>query len=497
MITLLLMTHMMTLSGPLATVEGAVDSTIPKAAREADYYQAVNIPVPSGIVLEVGGLAVGPGPGEVYASTRRGDIWKIEDAYGQSPRFTLFSDGLQEPLGLLWKDDWLHCVQRGELSRLRDEDGDGRADVLETLCDDWTISGNYHEYAFGPRIDKDGNFWLTLNRPFGDEPFGKMDWRGWAMRIGDDGKMVPMAGGLRSPAGLEIAPWGDVFYTDNQGEWCGTNKLCHIEEGDYFGHTWGVESAKLPGSRMEYPGKTPDGLTYVEAKKKIPDLKLPAIWFPYNKMGKSAAGMLWDTTGGDFGPFQDQLFVADQHHASVMRVDLEQVDGVWQGAAMRFREGLSCGALRLAWGDDNVMLIGQTSRGWGSVGKKSEGLEYLRWTGEMPCEVLTCRSTRDGYKITFTLPMDRSTLEDVSSYRIENYTYKLHSPYGSPEVDRAAVTLVSAVASADGKSVTLKLAGPGAMRIGYVTEMILDGVRSADGEALLHKEVYATLNVVP
>jgi hypothetical protein len=53
------------------------------------------------------------------------------------------------------------------------------------------------------------------------------------------------------------------------------------------------------------------------------------------------------------------------------------------------------------------------------------------------------------------------------------------------------------VASADGKSVTLKLAGPGAMRIGYVTEMILDGVRSTDGQALLHKEVYATLNVVP
>jgi hypothetical protein len=59
------------------------------------------------------------------------------------------------------------------------------------------------------------------------------------------------------------------------------------------------------------------------------------------------------------------------------------------------------------------------------------------------------------------------------------------------------VTVESAVASADGKSVTLKLAGPGAMRIGYVTEMILDGVRSTDDEGLLHKEVYATLNVVP
>ncbi|MBT6969309.1 MAG: hypothetical protein HOA02_11035, partial [Planctomycetes bacterium] len=71
MITLLLMTHMMTLSEPLATTDGAVDPATPRAAREADYYQAVNIPVPSGIVLEVGGLAVGPGPGEVYASTRR------------------------------------------------------------------------------------------------------------------------------------------------------------------------------------------------------------------------------------------------------------------------------------------------------------------------------------------------------------------------------------------------------------------------------------------
>jgi hypothetical protein len=64
-------------------------------------------------------------------------------------------------------------------------------------------------------------------------------------------------------------------------------------------------------------------------------------------------------------------------------------------------------------------------------------------------------------------------------------------------VDRAQVTVDSAVASADGKSVTLKLAGSGAMRIGYVTEIILAGVRSAEGEKLLHPEVYATLNRKP
>ena len=309
--------------------------------------------------------------------------------------------------------------------------------------------------------------------------------------------MIPAAGGLRSPAGVEVSPAGDVFYTDNQGEWCGTNKLCHIEDGDYFGHVWGVESAKLPISRMEYPGETPNGLTYVEARKQIPFLKLPAVWFPYDKMGKSAAGMVWDTTEGGFGPFADQLLVTDQHHASVMRVDLEKVNGVWQGAAMRFRENLDCGALRTCWGDNDVLLVGQTNRGWGSRGKKTEGLAYLRWTGKVPVEVLTCRAAADGYRMTFTVPMDRATLEDVATYQTENYTYKLHEPYGSPEVDRQDVKVTSAIASEDGLSVELKLEGPGAMRIGYVTEFRMPGLKTTEGESLLHAEVYATLNEKP
>ena len=469
---------------------------------ESKYYEVVDIPTPEGVLLEVGGLVAGPGEGVVYVSTRRGDIWKIENTYSETPKFTLFSDGLQEPLGLQWHNDWLYTVQRGELSRLRDEDGDGRADVVETVCDDWSLSGNYHEYAFGPRIDKEGNFWITLNKPFGAEPFGRQHWRGWAIKVEDPdqdgfGRMIPAAGGLRSPAGVEVAPWGDVFYTDNQGEWCGTNKLCHIEEGDYFGHVWGVESAKLPISRMKHPGETPDGKTYVEVREQIPFLKLPAVWFPYDKMGKSAAGMVWDTTEGGFGPFANQLLVTDQHHASVMRVDLEKVNGVWQGAAMRFRENLDCGALRACWGDNDVLLVGQTNRGWGSRGKKSEGLAYLRWTGETPPEIRTCRVISDGYRLSFTVPMDRSTLENPANYDVDNYTYKLHSPYGSPEVDHKEVRVASAVASEDGFSVELKLEGPGAMRIGYVTEFIVPNLRTAEGQRLLHPEVYATLNEKP
>ena len=40
---------------------------------------------------------------------------------------------------------------------MKDQDGDGRADVFETFADDWGINGNYHEYAFGTRHDKNGD----------------------------------------------------------------------------------------------------------------------------------------------------------------------------------------------------------------------------------------------------------------------------------------------------------------------------------------------------
>jgi hypothetical protein len=45
---------------------------------------------------------------------------------------------------------------------LKDEDGDGRVDIIESVCDQWGITGDYHDYAFGSKFDKDGNIWVVL-----------------------------------------------------------------------------------------------------------------------------------------------------------------------------------------------------------------------------------------------------------------------------------------------------------------------------------------------
>ena len=196
---------------------------------ENDYYQMVTIPIPEGIVLEAGGLQVLPGD-KLAVSTRLGNIYTIEGAFENPPahtKYTTFASGLHEVLGLAARGDgWLYAAQRGELTRMRDKDGDGRADIFETVNDSWGIGGDYHEYAFNSKFDKDGNIWMVfcLTGSFTSENA----YRGWCMRITPDGKAIPTCSGLRSPGGIATNSLGDMFFTDNQGPWNGTCELKHL-----------------------------------------------------------------------------------------------------------------------------------------------------------------------------------------------------------------------------------------------------------------------------
>jgi hypothetical protein len=185
--------------------------------KEEDYYRWVNIPIPKDAVLEVGGIEELPGQ-KIAVSTRRGDIYVIDGALGADPEkvtFTKFASGLHEVLGVsLEKDGWLYATQRGELSRLKDSNGDGKADVVETVSDGWDISGDYHEYAFGTPFDKNGHAWivLCLTGSFSSD----CKYRGWCLRVDKEGRVIPTCSGIRSPGGIGFNAQGDAFYTDNQ-----------------------------------------------------------------------------------------------------------------------------------------------------------------------------------------------------------------------------------------------------------------------------------------
>jgi glucose/arabinose dehydrogenase len=465
-----------------------------KAPTEDDYYKLLRYHVPDGVVLEAGAIEIMP-DGKVAVSSRRGEIWMIDNAYADDParaKFSRFAHGLHEVLGLAYRDGWLYVTQRCELSRIKDTDGDGKADLFETVCDGWSIGGDYHEYAFGSRFDKEGNIWvvLCLTGSFtSDHPF-----RGWCLRVTPEGKMIPTCSGVRSPGGIGMNADGAMFYTDNQGPWNGTCGLKHLVAGGFVGHPdsfrW-YSMAKNLGPAPKVP-KSNSRLA-IEAKK-IPQLVLPPVLFPYGKMGQSASGIDCDLTGGYFGPFDKQLFVGDQTHSTVMRVFLEKINGKYQGVCFPFRQGFGSGNVPVRFAKDGSLIVGGTSRGWGSRGNKPFAVERLVWTGKVPFEIHEMRAKHDGFELTFTHPVDRKTVGDPKSYQMQSYCYIYRADYGSPEVDQSRPAIKKAVVAANGQGVRLYVDG---LVEGNIHELHANGVRSVDGLPLLHKEAYYTLNYVP
>lgn len=466
------------------------------------YYTVTPYTLPDGAKLEASGLAVMP-DGKLAVAARKGEVWILDhpEADPSKPAevgYHRFASGLHEPLGLTWHDGALYLSQRTEVTRLRDTDGDGVADEYLTVLKGWGVSGNYHEYAYGPVFDSKGQMWITLNSSMG--PPVKLEgnratefpWRGWAMSMDAQGHLIPMAAGLRSPCGIGLNAEGDVFCTDQQGNWEGTNPLLHLRKGAFFGHGDSVPDTRRPESPVKDPGKLPQEITEAEAAKKVPGLALPAVWFPYVKMGQSTTGFACDMTGGKFGPFQKQLFVGEFVLSGVNRAFLEKVDGEYQGACFPLLDGLQCAALSFAFLPDGSLVVGESNRGWNSQGTRSFGLERIRWTGQTPFEIEKMEARPDGFLLTFTGDVDAKTAGDPASYSMSSYTYLYHQKYGSDEVDTKPVKITSAVV--EGRTVRLKCDG---LRELYVHELHADQVRDAKGKPLLHSAAYYTLNRLP
>ena len=470
----------------------------PAPKTEQDFYEIKTLPIPQDLYLEVGGLATMP-DGRLAVSTRRGEIWIVENPYqkdSHQTNYRRFASGLHEILGLAYKDGVFYCSQRGELTKITDTNRDGVADLYEPIYQ-FELSGNYHEYTYGPVFDKNGDMLVTLNLAwigFGEGKFAK--WRGWLVKIKPDGTLEPQSAGLRSPAGYSINDEGDIFYGENQGDWVGSGRITHLAKGDFAGNPGGIKWAKEPNSPFKLTlEEIPDNSQPMfEAAKKVKNLKLPAVWFPHAIMGISTSDIIQDTTKGKFSPFPGQYFVADQGQSKVMRVFMEKVNGVYQGFCINYREGFQSGILRERFGLDGSMFVGMTSRGWGSTGKDNFGLQRLVWNGLTPFEINTIHAKSDGFEISFTQAVDVKSVKNAASYALRSYIYQYHHQYGSPIINVNELKIKGISVSPDKKTVRISMDG---IKQFYIHEFILKGVLNEEGDPLLHETAYYTLNQIP
>ena len=464
------------------------------ASEEARYYPIVTIPIPSGVPVRPGGLEALP-DGRLAVGTRRGDIYLVKGAFETPPRpeYQLFATGQDEVFSLSWRDGALTATTWGEVTRITDADGDGVADRYDALTSNWGYAEG-HEFAFGSKHDPEGNIWVALGLSGSYESHNLF--RGWAVKVTPQGKMIPVCSGLRSPGGVGTNAAGAMFVTESQGPWNGCCSLKPLKEGAFLGHpasyNWYPFAPGVPAPAVE---PRSDSRMAVE-RQRVKELVPPAVRFPYIKMGRSISGFRTDTTGGKFGPFQNQLFLGDYALSIIVRATTEQVNGVWQGACYPFREGLATGIMNVEFTPRGQLVAGgfTTTSQWPVRGHEPFALQRIDWSGVVPFEVQEVRIRRDGFLLTFTLPVDAATASRPDSYALTSYTHVHHAGYGSPEVDHTTPRVLRAEPSADGLSVRLHL---DRVTKDHIHDFDLGKVRSRDGKPLLHAKAYYTVNEVP
>jgi len=454
-------------------------------------------------LFEPTGIAVAK-DGTIVMATRAAGVWKLRDK-----KWTLFAEGTYEALGVVIEDDKgdvIVVAQKPELTRMTDSDGDGRADLFDTVCDDYGFHANYHEYTHGPVRDAEGNYYFLLNLSHaqnelkaswkaGGKFMGSMGgYRGWACRVTPEGKFETYAYGLRSPAGLGVAPDGRIWYAENQGEYVGSSKIVPLEQGKFYGHMSGL---------VDLPGMAPDakGLDYDLWKDK---LRKGAVWLPHGKLANSPGNPDWDLTDGKFGPFGGQMFIGDQTLSQVMRVVTEIVDGQDQGCVVPFARGLASGIMRPVFLPDGSLLLGQTGRGWVARGGSVAALQRVVYDGKtVPADIAKLTAAPTGLTVHFTRPIAKgvSDADLQKAVQVSSWFYTNLSDYGSPEHDKRDEPITGIKLASDRGSVRLDIAdfGKGDKWLDRIYYIRIPDTAALFGDAPVWKslEGYYTLRAIP
>jgi cytochrome c len=434
---------------------------------------------PEGFEPKVGGLAWLP-DGRLLVSTwdSAGCVYVLDGVQGDDrSKITVqrFASGLAEPLGIATVEDRIFVLQKQELTELVDRDHDGVADEYRCVASGWNVTANFHEFAFG-LVAKGG--WLYANLAIAIEPGGKstnpqVPGRGEAFRVRiEDGATETVAHGLRTPNGIGLGPGGEIFLTDNQGDWLPSSKLLHLESGAFYGSRAVLLDAAADLS------VTP-----------------PALWLPQNEIGNSPGNPALIPEG--WGPYGGQMCHGDVTHGGIKRDFLEVVDGVWQGSVFRWTQGLEAGVNRIAFGPDGALYVGGigSTGNWGQEGKKKFGLQRLSYAGRPSFEMLALRARSDGFEVEFTEPIAEGRGWEVENWRVEQWRYVPTADYGGPKVDPEVLPVTRVSVSADRRRVSLRLDGA---KEGHVVYLHVVGpVVAESGRGLWTTEAWYTLNKIP
>lgn len=382
--------------------------------------------------------------GRVAMCTCHGDVWLVSlnpdrQGGGDSITWQRFATGLYHPLGLKVVDGKVVVLERGQLTRLHDDNADGEADFYECVCNDWHTGPGEHSYDTCLETDPQGNFYFFKT---GDPelPSG-----GCLLKVSKDGgKVETFATGFRHPIGMGMSPTGIVTGADQEGNWMPATRIDQYKPGGFYGD--------MRAHHRPTPPTTYDP---------------PLCWLP-REVDNSAGGQVWVPKGA-FGPLSElPLHLSYGRCRPYVLLRQEFTDGTVQGGVAPLPISFLSGSCRGRFDKNNDLWVCGLN-GWQTAAKADGSLQRVRYTGKPLDTVAKLDVVQSGVKLTFTRPLDKATAENPANYKAAWWGYRWSGDYGSkrwrvsnPNVEGQDEFLFSAAKLLDEKTVLLTV--PGGMR---------------------------------
>lgn len=309
-------------------------STVAGLNTSANAAEESNLEVPEGFSLEL--VAQGLGYVRFIATTEQDDLvatiadrgqvllLQDRDQNGTTESQTVLIEGLNDPQGIAFVDDWLYFSESGTVSRvLFDHSTGSLAGEIESVLQDLPYDLIHKAKAIG--ISPDRKLYVAVGSPCNvcepeDPRYAAM------LRSELDGSNPHIyARGLRNSVGFDWAPWsGDLYATVNARDLLGDNfppdELNLVVEEGFYGWPY-VNGDNIPDpdfgdkrpdlARLAIapafkfrPHNAPLGIHFVEPHSRLPEgfnrTALVALHGSWNRSvldGYKVISLHWDDQG--------------------------------------------------------------------------------------------------------------------------------------------------------------------------------------------------------
>jgi cbb3-type cytochrome oxidase cytochrome c subunit/cytochrome c551/c552 len=422
--------------------------------------------------------------GDLVIASLKGQVlaFTADSLKNSQPQGELLADGLAAPYGIKAGSDYVDVVAKYGLLRLSRNEKSAANECL-TIASGWGYTSDYHDWAVGLPCDADGNYYVALPCFQDNRADAAKRLRGSVLKLV---RRHPTPGqpqmfgaevltqGHRFPMGMALNAAGELFVTDNQGNYNPFNELNHVVPGKHFGFVnKGQEKPKeLTPPTIDIPHpwtRSVNGICFLDTPRGLPAKK--------------------------FGPLEGHLVGCEYDTRRLIRMSLQKVDGEYQGCAYPLTmtapvEEAPLGPICCEVSPTGELFVGSLrDSGWGAANNIGEVIRIQVEPNKLGHGLAEMRAVPGGFELHFFSPVEKSLADNSENYSLSSYRRESTPAYGGNDIDRRTEKVAAVTLDASRRVVKLAVDD---LRPGHVYELRLKSLAPA-GELFFPAEAHYTL----